>query len=694
MSSDATEKTSNVKLEKLLDDGSSNNYGGCEVKWKAKLSAYKLWKYIAEPKPESLNIKLKEDVRHRGVKEGTTEEVIFLKKGNREVWEKAQKDNEPWLDGNRLALSAIVEALPDHKLYLVKDIDYAADAWNAIREEYKPMNARTIVLAKQELLGTKCPSHNSADVQKWITYMIMQRQALQDADSNAFGDEEFARHLIMLGPSGGDWTYTSTDLAKALLSGELNGKKITSQAVINAYKEQMALNDRKAKEESVMNANANGQRGEKRFSDNDYNGGRGNYPDPKRQRIEYNGPSLHSSQQRESIPQYRHTPGPSRGTLWCSNQFCRRQKGHSREDCFVYGGGKAGQYPPWWMGPWNLHLHPSQRGASQAPRGNPNTGNGQPHVYFTDFNNNGQTSSNQMWYPQPNTPYPYGTHSPAPYNPPCPPQYPPPPISYPPPPPPSATSPDLSGDPACHINNVVGPERMFIVNGQYIADIGDVQDLSESVNKLALTGDDQDDAVLWDTGATKGVFHDRAVFKEYTPLVPPVQVNAFGSNLATIAVAIGSVELESFIDDQHTDRFVLTRVLHIPDARVNLVSGIQLDQKGVFATTGNGKVALYTRNSTVPFAIGEIVNDLYKLKVRPVIYSAAADLPPRVLASASEGLALNTSECKSRSAPEIGDRVPNTAIQPLNPGVFAVPSLTSLYEQPTEEDKIRSFGTV
>jgi hypothetical protein len=688
MSSDTTEKTSNVKLEKLLDDGSSNNYGGCEVKWKAKLSAYKLWKYIAEPKPESLNIKLKEDVRHRGVKEGTTEEVIFLKKGNREVWEKAQKDNEPWLDGNRLALSAIVEALPDHKLYLVKDIDYAADAWNAIREEYKPMNARTIVLAKQELLGTKCPSHSSADVQKWITYMIMQRQALQDADSNAFGDEEFARHLIMLGPSGGDWTYTSTDLAKALLSGELNGKKITSQAVINAYKEQMALNDRKAKEESVMNTNANGQRGEKRFSDTDYNGGRGNYPDPKRQRIEYNGPSFHSSQLRESIPQYRHMPGPSRGTLWCSNQFCRRQKGHSIEDCFVYGGGKAGQYPPWWMGPWNLHLHPSQRVSSQAPRGNPNGRNGQPRVYFTDFANNGQTLSNQVYYPPPNIPYPVANN---PYQPP-PSSYPPPPASYPPPLP--TSSPDLSGDSTPHINNVVGPERMFIVNGQYIADIGDVQDLSESVNKLALTGKDQDDDVLWDTGATKGVFHDRAVFKEYTPLVPPVQVNAFGSHLATIAVAIGSVELESFIDDQHTDRFVLTRVLHIPDARCNLVSGIQLDRKGVFATTGNGKVALYTRGSSVPFAVGEIVNDLYKLKVRPVIYNSAADLPPRVsLASASED-PLNAPGRRSRSAPEIGDQVPNTAVQPLDPGVFAVPSLTSLYEPPTEEDKIKSFGTV
>jgi hypothetical protein len=667
MSSDenhSTDKPSNIKLEKLVDDGSTNNYGGCEVKWKAKLSAYKLWKYIADARPESLSIKLREDVRHKGIREGTTEEVVFVKKGNREAWEKAQKENEPWLDGNRLALSAIVEALPDHKLYLVKDAEYAADAWKAIKEEYKPMNARTIVLAKQELLGTKCPSHSNPDVQRWITYMITQRQALQDADSNAFGDEEFARHLIMLDPSGGDWTYTATDLAKALLSGELNGRKLTSQAVINAYKEQMALNDRKAKEESVMNANFNGARGEKRVFDNS-GSGKSNYQDPKRQRTEYNSPSLHSSQQRESIPQYRQVgvpQGSARADLWCSNQFCRRPRGHLKENCFVYGGGKAGQYPSWWNGPWNLHLHPAQR---NGPNGN----QGQNRVYFTDYSGPHTTAGQQGWYPQAQIAVPPNAN------------YPPPPSSYPPPLPSSSDmSNQYTSDSTPHVNNVVGPERMFIVNGNYTADIGALQDLAESVNKLALTGDEQTDDVFWDTGATKGVFHDQAVFKDYHPLNPPIPVNAFGSNLATVAVAIGSVELESFIDDQTQDRFVLTRVLHIPDARCNLVSGIQLDRKGVFTTTGNGKVALYTRGSAIPFAVGEISNDLYKLNVKPVIYRSGANLPPQISVATADHNVDNASTSEDHDS--------------LDAGVFAVPSLTSIYEPPSEQDKLKSFGTV
>jgi hypothetical protein len=110
---------------------------------------------------------------------------------------------------------------------------------------------------------------------------------------------------------------------------------VQPSASLEAQSPSMALNDRRAKEESIMNANVGGQRGEKRVSDGNYSGGRGPYPDPKRQHIEYNGPSLHSSQQRESIPQYQHTQGPLRNILWCSNQYCRRQKGHSVEDCFV-----------------------------------------------------------------------------------------------------------------------------------------------------------------------------------------------------------------------------------------------------------------------------------------------------------------------------------------------------------------------
>jgi hypothetical protein len=685
MSSDdnnSTDKLSNIRLEKLVDNGSGgNNYGGCEVKWKAKLSAYKLWKYIADPRPESLNIKLREDVRTRGIREGTTEEVVFVKKGNREAWEKAQKDNEPWLDGNRQALSAIVEALPDHKLYLVKDAEYASDAWKAVKEEYKPMNARTIVLTKQELLGTKCPSRNSSDVQKWITYMITQRQALQDADSNAFGDEEFVRHLIMLGPTGGEWTYMSTDLAKALLSGELNGKKLTSQAVINAYKEQMALNNRKDKEESVMNANTSGSRGEKRGYDT--GGGRRNsYQDPKRQHTEYNGPSLHSSQQHESIPQYRPPSvpqGPNRADLYCSNQFCRRPRGHLKENCFVFGGGKAGQYPTWWMGPWNLHLHPSQRNSAQPTSGIPGQ-QSQTRVYFTDYGGQGHTfDSQQGWYPHP------GFTAPAPQtismNPN--PNYPPPPSAYPaaPPPPPPHSAGQYTRDSTPHVNNVVGPERMFIVNGSYTGDVGLLHDLAKSINKLALTGDDQTDDVFWDTGATKGVFHDQDAFKEYQVLNPPIPVNAFGSNLATVAVGIGAVELELFIDDYNQDRFVLTQVLHIPDARCNLVSGIQLDRKGVFTTTSNSKVALYTRGSAVPFAVGEIVNDLYKLRVKPVIYRTGPNLPPQIsVTSANPGVADNASVDDDQGT--------------LDAGVFAVPSLSSIYEMPTEQDKLKSFGTV
>jgi hypothetical protein len=99
MSTNETAKTTsgdkrvNIKLEPLVDNGNKNNFGGCEIKWKSKLDANGLWKYIGEVKPESLNLKLKEDQLIKGLKQGRLEEITVIAKGNQDMWEKVQKDN-------------------------------------------------------------------------------------------------------------------------------------------------------------------------------------------------------------------------------------------------------------------------------------------------------------------------------------------------------------------------------------------------------------------------------------------------------------------------------------------------------------------------------------------------------------------------------------------------------------------------
>ena len=65
-----------------------------------------------------------------------------------------------------------------------------------------------------------------------------------------------------------------------------------------------------------------------------------------------------------------------------------------------------------------------------------------------------------------------------------------------------------------------------------------------------------------------------------------------------------------------TTTFQLTNCLHIPDAHVNLISQVRLDQFGILAILGNGKVVL--QKDGIKFVDGNIHNELYQLHVLPI----------------------------------------------------------------------------
>jgi hypothetical protein len=561
MSTDNNKKFE-VKLKKLVDNGSSNNYGGCEVKWKSKLDTYGLWSYIEGPHPDMPE--LKEDRVQKGLKEGTMEEVTFLIKGNREKWEQAQKDNAPWIEGNKHALSAIIDAIPDHKLYLVKDAKYARDAWKALRNEYKPMNAWTIVQLKQELLSGKCASHLSADVEKWLVWMIAKKQELHDVDPNSMPDIEFAWHLITLMPQTRKWTYLANELLRAMTKDLLDGQRLTSMAVINAMRDQMKVNDRGVQEEAVMNAMSSG----KCTHELAYYSSQPNQPN-KRARFDNTSSTPNASSSSEP--------------KWCFNHFCKRPRGHVQPNCIAFGGGKVGQYPEWWRGPRDIHLHPSQC----ANYGGGPTGRTPPAVFYTHSQYSqsaAQPNSYQVQYPLYQVPF-----QPVQV------------VAGPPPPSnpgvaPAMAAPTLSlnsftTDSNEHASLIVGPEKIFIVDGKFQSMVSDLDDVVKSVNKMALTREKKTNDSFWDTGATRGVFYDHAVFRDYKLFERPIRIDSFGSNLATIAHTVGTVDMCSWVDGKE-DKFSLTDVLHIPDAHCNLISDIRLDYKGVFAVAGNQKVAL------------------------------------------------------------------------------------------------------
>jgi hypothetical protein len=338
-------------------------------------------------------VELREDKvmtgRVQGGEEGEVVEVrTFVVAGNKEEYEASQKENAPWLDGNKRTLSAIIDAIPDHKLYLVKNVRYTADAWKALQTKYKPINARTVIKTKQDLMGTRPASHNSADVEKWIVYMIAKKQALNDADPDGMSDFDFACQLITSMPQTGKWNYTFSVLSRAMLSKVLDGQPLTFTGVVTALREQMKSNDTALEEEAIMAANAGMMvtttaanvgmmattTGIKRTSDYV------NYSAPSPQKRFRTGivPYYNNSHPNNTYnnPPQGHAGNfptqsqPGTGPPRCSNTYCKRPVGHLQRDCFTFGGGKVGQYPDWWRGPWNIHLHPSQRTpASAYPQG-------------------------------------------------------------------------------------------------------------------------------------------------------------------------------------------------------------------------------------------------------------------------------------------------------------------------------------
>ena len=92
-------------------------------------------------------------------------------------------------------------------------------------------------------------------------------------------------------------------------------------------------------------------------------------------------------------------------------------------------------------------------------------------------------------------------------------------------------------------------------------------------------------------------------------------MNGFGRQHTTNALGSGSVMLKGWYGDKPTT-FRLTNCLHIPDARVNLISHARLDKYGIVAQLGNKKVILYKNGE--PLIGGSLHDDLYRLHAVPI----------------------------------------------------------------------------
>ena len=122
------------------------------------------------------------------------------------------------------------------------------------------------------------------------------------------------------------------------------------------------------------------------------------------------------------------------------------------------------------------------------------------------------------------------------------------------------------------------------------------------------------DICLYDSGANRHVFNDRAAFEYYEP-IQPLSVKGFGDSLATTAVGRGSVRLRAKYGIRPSS-FLLTNVLHIPHARSNLISGTQLATHGVVTTLGKHNIILTHYNIFI--LDGFVERGMYRLNTKPI----------------------------------------------------------------------------
>jgi hypothetical protein len=150
------------------------------------------------------------------------------------------------------------------------------------------------------------------------------------------------------------------------------------------------------------------------------------------------------------------------------------------------------------------------------------------------------------------------------------------------------------------------PNLIFVTDDDSQPIISSVPILHEEAPKSA--------ACLYDSGANRHVFNDRAAFETYE-LIQPLSVKAFGNSLSTTAVGPGSIRLECRYGSRPSS-FLITNVLHIPLARSNLISGTQLAAHGVLATLGKSNLVL-TYNG-IFLLDGFVDRGMYCLNTKPI----------------------------------------------------------------------------
>src|SRR6201996_2950776 len=125
------------------------------------------------------------------------------------------------------------------------------------------------------------------------------------------------------------------------------------------------------------------------------------------------------------------------------------------------------------------------------------------------------------------------------------------------------------------------------------------------------------DSLYHDSGANRHIFHSRSSFTSYKEIKPLV-CKGFESSICATAIGVGDVTIRANYDNAST-KVVLKNCLHIPNARQNLISQLELDNIGIgskfLGDGGMHSVQLIYNGKVIATGQGNTDVPLYKINM-------------------------------------------------------------------------------
>jgi hypothetical protein len=558
------------ELPKLIDDGINNNYGDWWKKSYLQLLSWDLWKYVEGPESIPPEIPtLRQTTSHEGYDVDGSNSRVYYHPGNKDEFEQKTKQARPWMAANNITLARIGRAVPGDQFHIVDHIRYAKEAWQSLYDHYQPRNSLRSSSLRTSILKNRCTLE--MDLSIWLGDMQRSYNMLCDMAPESLSQQVFTLAVLDNMPPDPSWLEFVCKLKNKVQKYDqsIPPIPIDSKYFLSRIREQYWL---RMTNSSQINSHifAAGTESDKKTS------------------------------KCPRVPDIA-TPGPSKRARLtndksCSNPNCAR-KGHLFAECITFGGGNQGVYPPWWKGPWNLHISSELRTRANnvPPASHPAYARLSATAHAAVVTTHDSTRA--------------------------------------------ATSAHIdSTDDDAQVHAVLKQETPTHIWHAHIDD-------DDIIATLPVFDDNMPkaDSCYYDTGATRHVFNDQTAFETYEK-ISPVPVKGFSHHISASAVGRGSIRLQSQYGNQ-TSSIILSQALHIPAARSNLVSGTLLAKAGVSATLEGNLVTL--SHGGIKLIEGVMHNGMYNLNVSIIRPLVQPSLLSRITSSPSSINSASTS-----SAPE------------------------------------------